>query len=100
MSATNFALSNSRPFSSAKMQSSAKYFFHGSWLPGTTASHNSWVCRVSCGMTLPPGVSDAASEAAAERRRGRQRIQRERMAAILSLNFIFGKVSDHGHQEH
>jgi hypothetical protein len=29
MSPISFGLSKTRPFSSAKMQSSAKYFFHG-----------------------------------------------------------------------
>src|SRR4030095_1494087 len=60
MSATNAALSMVRPFSSEKMQSSAKYFFHGSALPGTTASNSSWVQRTS-------SLSEIASSAVANR---------------------------------
>ena len=55
MSATNAALSRVRPFSLEKMQSSAKYFFHVSALPGTTASNSSWVRRTSssCEIASP-----------------------------------------------
>jgi len=33
MSATSLVLSRVRPFSSEKVQSSAKYFFYGVWFP-------------------------------------------------------------------
>src|SRR5258708_6611980 len=46
-----------RPFSSKYIASSAKYFFHGSWLPMATASNSSCVLRTSssCVMVLPFG---------------------------------------------
>src|SRR5258708_31181016 len=53
-----------RPFSSKYIASSAKYFFHGSWLPMATASNNSCVLRTSssCVIVLPFAgmVEDAA----------------------------------------
>src|SRR4029077_13718336 len=55
MSATSWALFRLRPFSSAKMQSSEKYFCHGSLLPGTTASKSSWVRRTSSSCVIGTG---------------------------------------------
>jgi hypothetical protein len=66
-SATSFALSMVCPFSSEKVQSSAKYFFQGAWLPGTIASQSSCVrlTNSSCVMGSP----GAAARAQSKRRR-------------------------------
>jgi len=38
MSAMSLVLSKVRPFSSEKVESSAKYFFYGAWFPETIES--------------------------------------------------------------
>src|SRR5438876_5763766 len=52
MSATSLVLSSVRPFSSEKVQSSAKYFFHGVWFPETIESYSSWVQRTSSASVI------------------------------------------------
>src|SRR5260370_42681239 len=60
MSATSLVLSKVRPFSSEKVQSSAKYFFHGVWFPATIESYSSWVRRTSSAWVI--GGSAAMTE--------------------------------------
>src|SRR5713101_1245677 len=51
-STTSLVLSSVRPFSSEKVQSSAKYFFHGVWFPETIESYSSWVRRTSSASVM------------------------------------------------
>src|SRR5260370_24266220 len=65
MSATSLVLSKVRPFSSEKVQSSAKYFFHGVWFPATIESYSSWVRRTSSAWVI--GGSAAITEGISDR---------------------------------
>lgn len=75
MSAISCVLFKLRPFSSAKMQSSAKYFCHGSLFPGTTASKSSWLRRTSSSCVIAAGSPQTArSERKEKRIKGKTRI--------------------------
>src|SRR5437764_15125361 len=59
MSAMNLVLSKVRPFSSEKVQSSAKYFFHGVWFPETIESESSCVRRTSSASVIGGAAANA-----------------------------------------
>src|SRR5712692_4643120 len=62
MSATSLVLSSVRPFSSEKVQSSAKYFFHGVWFPETIESYSSWVRRTSSASVMGGSAARGRTE--------------------------------------
>src|SRR6266852_4670436 len=64
MSLTSAALFMLRPFSSKYIASSAKYFFHGSWLPTATASNNSCVLRTSSSWAIVLPFAGVAEDVA------------------------------------
>src|SRR6266571_4152103 len=85
MSATSFVLSRVRPFSSEKVQSSAKYFFHGVWFPETIESYSSCVRRTSSASVI---AASAAIKDTGRRkdevRRMKEREQIERKTKRIS----------------
>src|SRR5437660_12505371 len=79
MSATSLVLSRVRPFSSEKVQSSAKYFLHGSLFPETSESYSSCVRRTSSCSVI--GESAAKEREQIKRKRRRKKaVKRMRKA--------------------